>query len=276
MLKENFLTKTLTKAVLSRRSFLKWSAALGGTAALAGGINYGLKTVKAAAESAATEGTWIAAACWHNCGGRCPNYALVKDGVVIRQKTDDTHPDSPDFPQQRGCQRGRSQRHQVFGADRLKYPLKRKNWASGGGDQELRGQDEWVRISWDEALDIVAGEIKRIKEKYGNESILASAGSDMLNLYGGAVPVWWTNSGGTWRTTGRLVMGAPTGYPECNDRMDHRNVDLFVLWGCNPAWSSGGNPTYNFLQSKRLGARCIFIDPNYNDSISVLADEWIP
>ena len=29
--------------------------------------------------------------------------ALVKDGVVLRQKTDDSHPDSPDYPQQRAC-----------------------------------------------------------------------------------------------------------------------------------------------------------------------------
>ena len=73
------------------------------------------------------------------------------------------------IPKQRGCARGRSQRRQVFGADRLKYPMKRKNWAPGGGKKELRGRDEWVRISWDEALDIVASELKRIKENYGNE-----------------------------------------------------------------------------------------------------------
>ncbi len=49
MTEKNFLTKTLTDTVLSRRSFLKWSAALGGTAALAGGLKYGLKTVEKAA-----------------------------------------------------------------------------------------------------------------------------------------------------------------------------------------------------------------------------------
>ena len=123
MSEKNFLTKTLTDTVLTRRSFLKWSAALGGTAALAGGLNYGLKAVEKAA--AQTEGEWLSAACWHNCGGRCVNIAYVEDGVVQRQKTDDTHPDSPDYPQQRGCARGRSQRHQVLGADRLKYPMKR-------------------------------------------------------------------------------------------------------------------------------------------------------
>ena len=39
---------------------------------------------------------------------------ITVDGVVSRVKTDDTHPDSPDYPQQRGCARGRSQRMQAF------------------------------------------------------------------------------------------------------------------------------------------------------------------
>src|SRR3990172_1770349 len=156
MSEQNFLTKTLTDTVLTRRSFLKWSAALGGTAALAGGLGYGLKAAEAAI--AADEGKWVPVACWHNCGGRCANFAFVKDGVIVRQKTDDSHPDSPDMPQQPACARCRSQRHQVFGAVRLKYPMKRKNWAPGGGKKELRGRDEWVRISWDEALSIVASE----------------------------------------------------------------------------------------------------------------------
>ena len=32
-------------------------------------------------------GTWVPAACWHNCGGRCVNKVMVKEGVVVRQKT---------------------------------------------------------------------------------------------------------------------------------------------------------------------------------------------
>ena len=277
MSSENFLAKTLTNTVLTRRSFLKWSAALGGTAALAGGMGYGLKAVEAAAETiAADEGKWVSVACWHNCGGRCPNYALVKDGVVIRQKTDDTHPDSVDYPQQRGCARGRTQRVQVFGADRLKYPMKRKNWEPGGGKKELRGRDEWVRISWEEALDLVAGEIKRIKDTYGNESIFLSGGGEIgraLSLYGGSVGHWGTTSLGSWTTTGPVIgLRSSSGI---SDRMEHRNVDLFVMWGWNPIYSSGGNPTYKALANKGR-AKYIFIDPYYNDSAMVLADEWIP
>jgi anaerobic dimethyl sulfoxide reductase subunit A len=277
MSEKDFLTKALTETALTRRSFLKWSAALGGAAALAGGVGVGLKKVKDVAQ-AAPEGKWVSVACWHNCGGRCANYGYVVDGVVIKQKSDDSHPDSPDFPQQRGCGRGRSQRKQVFGADRLKYPMKRKNWEPGGGKKELRGQDEWVRISWDEALDIVASEIKRIKEKYGNTSIL-SGGSEIgrtLTLYGGFVPRYGTTSGGTWHTTERVVRGDYNNTWRINDRMQHRKVQLFVMFGANPVHSSAGNPTYNSYQNKVAGAKYIFIDPFYSDSAHVLADEWIP
>ena len=105
-----------SEANLTRRRFLTLSA---GAAALAGLSMQGCSSKKepvatvdeptAASANTVTEhpepvdteggATWVTAACWHNCGGRCLNKVLVKDGVVLRQKTDDTHEDSPDFPQ---------------------------------------------------------------------------------------------------------------------------------------------------------------------------------
>jgi anaerobic dimethyl sulfoxide reductase subunit A len=276
---ETSLAEAIIGTPISRRSLLKWSAALGGATALAGGLNFGLRAAERA-NAAPQAGAWVTAACWHNCGGhRCLNKAFVADGVVIRQKTDDTHPDSPDYPQNRGCARGRSQRHQTFGADRLKYPMKRKTWAPGGGNKEMRGKDEWVRISWDEALDLVAAETKRIKDKYGNESILAF-GSEIgrtFTLYGGSVGSWGTTSWGTWYYTGpNTGLGDGLTVTSHNDRMDLRNSQLIVIWGENPAWSSQGNVMYFYQQAKKAGAKFIFIDPLYNDSASVLADDWIP
>lgn len=119
------------KVALSRRSFLAWTSAASVMATLPLSKRLYAATPEeekavAQATDAVTQGTWKPVACWHNCGGRCVNKALVVEGVVVRQKTDDVVADSPDFPQQRGCLRGRSQRKQVFGADRLKYPMKRK------------------------------------------------------------------------------------------------------------------------------------------------------
>ena len=112
------MMEEVLNAKISRRDFLK------GTAATAAVVDLGMvghENSLASAEGVAPAehpviadqeqgGTWVPAACWHNCGGRCINLALVKDGVVLHQKTDDSHPDSPDYPQQRACQRGRSQR----------------------------------------------------------------------------------------------------------------------------------------------------------------------
>lgn len=273
MPEKDFLTKALTDVILSRRSFVKWSAVLGGAAALVGGVSAGLNVKDAfAAQEAAKEGKWVPGACWGNCGGRCLNLAYVEDGIVTRQKTDDTHPDSPDFPQQRGCSRGRSQRRRVFGADRLKYPMKRAHWEPGGGDKSLRGKDQWVRISWDEALDLVASEVKRINEKYGPESFLW--GTNAFAANGGYINTWGSTSSGTWNYTSPRVIGdyANAG----NDRLELRKSKLIVMWSTDPITSSGGNPCYNYFQAKKAGAKFIFIDPYYNNSAQVLADEWIP
>ena len=84
----------------------------------------------------------------------------------------------------------------MFGADRLKYPMKRAHWEPGGGQKELRGVDEWVRISWEEALDIVACEINRIKAKYGNASIyLPRTSSRLVDAFGGGMDTWGVTSG---------------------------------------------------------------------------------
>ena len=152
---------------LDRRGFLKWGAVAGGSAL--GGLGSGLTLpngprlpwdieepgVPAPGPPPLAGGEWIPAPCWHNCGGqRCLLLAYVVDGEVLAVKTDDTHPDTAHTPQMRACARGRSQQGQVFGPGRLRYPMKRRNWEPGGGRRELRGVDEWERISWDEALDL--------------------------------------------------------------------------------------------------------------------------
>lgn len=282
------LVNKITEKKISRRTFLAATAA--GTAGLAlAGCGNTLVPVGADLNAAAAnqEGTWIPAACWHNCGGRCHNKALVVDGVVIRQKTDDNHPDTLDYPQQRGCPRGRSQRHQCFGADRLKYPMKRKHWEPGGGDKSLRGKDEWVRISWDEALDYVAEEIKRIYADHGPESVLCfTKGQNeigkLLKLMGGHSTVWDTASFGTYGLN-VTKLGLPTvdfsffvdGCPSINDRLELQKSDTIVLYGMNSAWASPGTPMYYAAQIKKAGAQFIYVGPDYNQTASSLDARWI-
>ncbi|AFM00261.1 anaerobic dehydrogenase, typically selenocysteine-containing [Desulfitobacterium dehalogenans ATCC 51507] len=278
--------KKVTDKTISRRSFLKATAA--GTAGLAlTGCGSVLAPAGGKINAVGEEqGEWISAACWHNCGGRCLNKALVVDGVVIRQKTDDTHEDSPDYPQQRGCLRGRSQRQQVFGADRLKYPMKRKHWQPGGGDKSLRGQDEWERISWDEALAYIADELNRVKKDYGNRSILHIGGwssritdiSRTLGLYGGYCEYWNTNSFGSWAMTPKTVGFMQLGVWDqtVNDRFDLRNCETIIMLSMNPAWSAMGSSSWHYRQAKKAGAKFIGIDPFFNATYSMLGAQWVP
>lgn len=266
---------------LSRRAFVKWSSAFSALSALP--ISKGLLAKENTAKSdAISEPVWKPAACWHDCGGKCLNKALVSGNIVIRQKTDDINLDTPDKPQQRGCLRGRSQRHQVFGIDRLKYPMRRKHWAVGGGDKSLRGRDQWVRISWEEALDLIAQETQRITNKYGQESLWVTGQKEFCPPYynmfasaGGYVSDWGTRSFGAWTEASNHI-GVFFGVVGINDRFDLRKSELIVLWGANPAWTSPGSPTYHYMQAKKAGAKFICIDPSYTDTASILDAQWIP
>lgn len=272
---------------LSRRSFVAGSGAALASACLAT-MGPNLKPIdaeeidEAVAQLDESKGEWRSAACWWSCGGRCMNKVLVVDGIPVRQKTDDTHEDTADFPQQRGCMRGRANRRQIMAADRLKYPMKRKHWEPfTGGDKSLRGEDEWERITWDEAISYIAAEIKNAIEKYGNRSIVATHSTDtevrrVLFGMGGCTSVWDSSSPGAFSITASSVGGSA--YPSAciNDRFDLRNTEVCVMFGSNPAWSAPGMPLNNLLEAKRAGARFICIDPLYTDTCAALDAQWVP
>ena len=69
-----------------------------------------------------------------------------------------------------------SYKKRVYSPNRILYPLKRVDFdPNGNRNVKNRGESGYVRISWNEALDIIVGEINRIKEKYGPYGILAQA-----------------------------------------------------------------------------------------------------
>ena len=272
---------------ISRRGFVKASAAAVAALSVAGIAGCAPNSVEETEETTTTEardivsGEWKSAACWHNCGGRCVNKVLVRDGVAIRQKTDDSHEDSPEYFQQRSCVRGHSQRMQCFGADRLKYPMKRKGWSPDNPNGEMRGKDEWERISWDEAFKYVADELKKAYDNYGPRSVLmhgSRAVNRVTNTLGGTVSMTDTNSFGTYCfDVPRL--GLATAFDQtnsANDRFDMKNAEWIVFQGCNPAWASGGSPCYHFLQAKKAGVKFAMISPSYNATAQLFDARWIP
>jgi len=82
----------------------------------------------------------------------------------------------------------------IYSDNRVKYPLKRVDWEPGGDPEKVnaqnRGKSKFVRISWDEACDIMASEITRIREKYGENAVLAvgedgHCQSKLIHMVGG-------------------------------------------------------------------------------------------
>src|SRR5512140_3167306 len=103
----------------------------------------------------------------HNCGGRCVLLATVKDGRIVRLESDD-RPDSVAAPQLRACVRGRSYLRRQYHPDRLLHPLRRVG---------KRGEGKFEKVSWDEALDLVASEMRRVRERYGPGALFVPYGT---------------------------------------------------------------------------------------------------
>ena len=262
---------------LSRRSFLAIGAAA--ACAVAG---CGLATNAPRVAGASEEGEWIAAACWDNCGGRCVNRVLVRDGQIVRQGSENSHEDSFGWMQQRGCPRGRARQQQVLGEDRVKYPMKRKHWQPGGGENahgELRGIDEWERISWDEAIGYIAQEAERIYGEFGPTSVIgtkALAVGKVLLAKGGCLSLSDTSSVGTYAFN-MAHLGLPSqDLGKLNDRFDNKNADTIVLMGGNGAWSSGGSSMNNFNEAKEVGVQFVYVGPSYNATAAYFDARWIP
>lgn len=272
---------------ISRRTLVK-STALGSLALAAGSFSlpFGMRTAAAAVQSALqpAEDKVVWGASSVNCGSRCALRSHVRDNEVYWVETDNTGEDVYGNHQVRACLRGRSIRRRINHPDRLNYPMKRVG---------KRGEGKFERISWDEALDTIAGSLKGIVEKYGNEAVYinyssgivggnitrsspsASIIARLMAIYGGFLGQYGTYS------TAQIAYAMPYTYGsnEGNSTSDIENTKLVVMFGNNPAETrmSGGGITYFLEQAReRSNARMIVIDPRYTDTAAGREDEWIP
>ncbi|MBI4733403.1 MAG: molybdopterin-dependent oxidoreductase, partial [Rubrobacteridae bacterium] len=158
------------------------------------------------------------------------------------------------------CRKSSKFIERVYSKERVLKPLKK-----------VDGQ--WAEVSWDDALDEIAGKIKEVIEKYGSTAILhyQSAGSlaalKMLNKR------FFNLLGGVTEASGSLCGGAATkgqtldfGKRACHDPLDHRNSRLIILWGRNPVETNLHLvPILKAAQSK--GAKVVLIDPLATDTV---------
>ena len=140
----------------TRRGFLKLGAAAATMAAAAGGVLAAAKNplIRGGIDFAPNTGKARAAipsACWQ-CVTRCPMIAYLDDGRLVKIGG------QPDSIRTEGklCAKGQAGVNQVYDPDRILYPMKRVG---------KRGEGKWKRISWDEALDEVAGRLKKLRDE---------------------------------------------------------------------------------------------------------------
>ena len=274
---------------LSRRSFVQWAAALGGAAAMPGLVE---SPVAAHADEAGAseKGVWLNAPCYNNCScgsSRCLNRIYVEDGVPLKTRSDEAEEDSYAVPQRRACLRGRAKMSEVLSPARIKYPMKRKHFSLDDPHGELRGRDEWERLDWDEALDLVAAGIKQTLDAYGSKGILCGASSNigdgyydqnvmLLDALGGSVHVEaGTVSFGALPVVDAHMLGG-LAIANTPHHLQALSSDLHVFFGCNWAANKAGNHTWYMQQCRERGAKVIIIDPWLNQTAQVIADEWVP
>jgi len=263
---------------VSRRGFLKAGSAavalpfvLSSRASAAKETATGLEQTNAAERVVQTCSTF-------DCGGKCDIRAHVADGVVTQITTRPDEALDPQMPVMRACVRGRSYRKFVYHPDRLKYPMKRVG---------KRGEGKFERISWDEATTLIADNIKRITAKYGPESRFVHnntavsggtfSGDKMMrrlfNLTGGYLEYYHSVSMGNTAAATPYTYGTAASGSSLDTLKDTR---LVILWGHNPTETIFGHTNHYFQQMKQNGTRFIVVDPRYSDTVSSLADEWVP
>lgn len=174
----------------------------------------------------------------------------------------------------------------VYAKDRVKYPYVRKSYLENPDKPkpELRGQDEWVRVSYEKAIKLIANELKKTRKTKGNESIFAgaygwkSSGNvqnsrtllhRFMNYTGGFVGSLGDYSTGATQVIMPHVLGTIEVYEQQTSWplvLEHSEV--VVIWGANPlstlriAWTVSDEHGLKYLEElKKSGKKVIFIDP---------------
>jgi len=208
-----------------------------------------------------------------NCTGACGWNATVVDDVIVDLKPAADYPCDEYNP--RGCLRGMSMTHMIYGPDRIKTPLIR---------QGARGEGKWKEASWDEALDHIAAKMVHIRDTYGPESML---------LFNQVVGTSYVQKGAQIRMAALLGMSFATAYDyngdismgftqtvgidsvECETK-SWGHAKYAILWSANVFQTR--IPDAHFLTKEarqQNGCKIVAIDPRCSQTVKG-ADLWLP
>lgn len=213
----------------------------------------------------------------NNCGGRCLLRAHVRNGEIVRMTTE-TVSEAGECVPLCACVKGLNYHKTFLGDDRLLYPMKRVG---------ERGEGKFVRISWEDAVDIIAREWIRIRDTYGPASRYVTYATGMsgvlsapvmakrlLALDGGYLERYNSYSSACITQATALMYGTcATG----NSPKSWLSSNLVILWGHNPADTRFDCETMFYLRkAKEKGIPIVVIDPRESDTVRQLNAEWIP
>ncbi|MBI4272121.1 MAG: molybdopterin-dependent oxidoreductase [Candidatus Rokubacteria bacterium] len=198
-------------------------------------------------------------------------------------------------------------KQRIHAGTRVKYPLLRNDWSPDNPNPERRGSSGYSRISWDRALDIIVGQLNRIREKYGSmEPVLVQADGhgqsgylQSLHFWGhylfdmGREHLgwgWWTQQmrnpdsweGYYWGAKHVWgfddTLGEPPQDAVWDDVLEH--ADMVIFSGNDPEATglgmSGSTALAMPLWLKKAGIKIVAISPDLNYAAAVHADKWIP
>ena len=247
-----------------------------------------------------------------SCTNGGPIFVHVKEGKVIRicplvfDKDDAASwtinvKNNQFSPPRKAClpSFSTSEKARTYSEDRLKYPMIRVDFdPDGERHPENRGKSGYRRASWQEALDLVAKEMKRLRSKYGPEAIMSKPSSHHTwGLVGYYFSNWtrffntigftniWNNAdsweGWVWGATHAYGFYWKLGLAECYDALEDalKNSEMVVHWANDPdttrADYGGQEAAVWRLWLRKLGIKQVYIDPYCNYSACILGDLWI-
>ena len=209
--------------------------------------------------------------------GNCSLHVYTRNGIVWREEQAARYTASnseyPDFNPQ-GCQKGCSFNNNLYGNERVKFPLKRVG---------KRGEGKWKRVTWDEALTDIADSILDAHKTHGPESVVLDAPHAHGGQAGGWGPAYRYNlllSGtapdtnisigdfypGFFQTLGKIA----TGHSVDN----YFDAELIIMANCN--WSYTAPGIYHFLTEARdNGSEVVVMAPDLNPTTPA-ADIHVP
>ncbi|MFQ5882200.1 MAG: molybdopterin-dependent oxidoreductase [Candidatus Methylomirabilales bacterium] len=255
---------------ITRRTFLKGSAAAGGGLVLSRFLSGEPETLVAKEASSTAVDEWVPTTCWigkQDCG----ILARRINGRVVKLEG------NPQHPRNLGtlCPKGQAQIMALYDPNRVKVPLVRTNRKGVPG--------KWRQVSWDEALTLVGEKIKEVRKRDKRLLVWQKGRSKAKKFYDKA---FVKASGATKLHHGAYCSDA--GYRAAEYMIglhgvlhpDFRQCRYLLSWGWNIT-NAGGNKTcwltwpQQLTAAKERGIKVVAIDPRLRGA-GPFADEWIP